>query len=164
MSAAPETGPSGPPLRQRILDAIALLGGTASTSEVRGKVEAGGFPVPLARVGMRLHEIAREIPPAASRVGGPHGGADGSRLWRLGPPDDAEGERLPAFPQREVPQDEVPGRAPLHEGCGFLRDSAGHVWVCLAPNGRLRWRTLRQPRHVAPCDPWRRGWPVSVGR
>jgi hypothetical protein len=127
----------GPPLRQRILDALELLGGTASTIEVRGKVEAGGFPVPLSRVGTRLHEMGREDPPAVSRVGGRREGADGSRLWRLGPPDDVEGDGLPPFPPRDVPQAEEPGRAPLHS-CGYLGDSVGHVWVCVAPNGRLR--------------------------
>ena len=128
-----------PPLRERILDALALLGGTGSTIEICGKIAALGFPAPLRRVGVRLDEMARQDPPVVSRVGGPRGAPDGSRLWRLGPPDDVEGERLPAFPPREVPQAEEPGRAPLHEPCGFLEDALGHVWICLAPNGRLRY-------------------------
>jgi hypothetical protein len=37
-----------------------------------------------------------------------------------------------------VPQDEVPGRAPLHERCGFLGDSLGHFWACVAPSPRRR--------------------------
>jgi hypothetical protein len=52
-------------------------------------------------------------------------------------PPEAEGE-TPAPKRRETPQPEVPGRAALCTECLHLLDSVGHVWVCVAPNGRLR--------------------------
>lgn len=47
----------------------------------------------------------------------------------------------PERKRRETPQPEVPGRAPLCTECGFLEDALGHVWLCIAPNGRLRYRS-----------------------
>jgi hypothetical protein len=50
---------------------------------------------------------------------------------------------VPERKRRESPQAEVPGRAPLCPRCWFLRDTLGHVWACVAPNGRLRKRPAR---------------------
>jgi hypothetical protein len=40
--------------------------------------------------------------------------------------------------RRDSPQPEVPGRARLCLRCLYLRDALGHIWACVAPNGRLR--------------------------
>lgn len=138
MSAAPETGPSGQSLRDRVLDALALLGGTATTFEVHAKVQAPGRPVLYKSAHNTLNNLARESPPQVTALGDACQGPGVPRTWRLGAPEGAEGGRLPGFPPREVPQDEVPGRAPLHERCGFLGDSVGHFWVCVAPGQRRR--------------------------
>lgn len=138
MSEAPELAAFGPSLGERVLDALALLGGTASTLEVHGKVTAGGFEVSRGSVSVKLNELSYRLPPVVTALGGPHDGPGRSRLWRLGPPEAGEDGAETAFPPRETAQPEAHGRLPVHEPCGFLRDSLGHVWACLAPGRRLR--------------------------
>ena len=46
---------------------------------------------------------------------------------------------VPAVPEPVVAADpEIPGRLTRCDDCGYLRGMLGHVWACLAPNGRWR--------------------------
>jgi hypothetical protein len=55
------------------------------------------------------------------------------------PPRPAEAvTELPAVPEPVVADPEIPARLTRCEKCGYLRGMLGHVWACLAPNGRWR--------------------------
>jgi hypothetical protein len=36
----------------------------------------------------------------------------------------------PPFPAAAIPAQELPGRLPPCETCGYLRDALGHIWAC----------------------------------
>ena len=66
-------------LGERCLDALVLLGGTATSAEVCGKLQAGGEQLLTPRqVSVALAHLARQGRP---RVAG--GAGRRSRLWRL---------------------------------------------------------------------------------
>lgn len=49
--------------------------------------------------------------------------------------------QVPERKRRAEPQPEAAGRAPLCDDCWHLKDSLGHVWICLSK----RWRTWKRP-------------------
>ena len=130
---------------ERILAALAFLGGQGTTTEVHRVLgEDGGYPVSRNRVTPVLNMLARRTPQPVTRTG-KQGAGNGAGTWRLGAPG-VHGNAAPERKRRHEPQPETPGRAPLCPECLHLLDALGHVWACVAPGGKLRRRAMAGPR------------------
>lgn len=73
-------------MSSRVLEALAGLGGEASTTEVRAALAASGMVLPAPRrVPDALHRLAGMTPPRVTAVGDPVGGWGKAQRWRLAP-------------------------------------------------------------------------------
>jgi len=71
------------PLSGRVLEALADLGGEASTTEIRMALAASGDPPGPRQVPDALNRLARTVPPRVAPVGDGRGGYGKAQRWRL---------------------------------------------------------------------------------
>jgi hypothetical protein len=72
-------------MSSRVMEALANLGGEASTTEIRAALAASGTVLPAPRrVPDALHRLAGMTPPRVTAVGDPVGGWGKAQRWRLG--------------------------------------------------------------------------------
>jgi hypothetical protein len=82
------SGPGRSPLASRVLEALASLGGEATTTEIRAALEASGIVLSGRRRGSyrvpdALHRLAKTSPPAVMATGDRRGGQGWAQRWRL---------------------------------------------------------------------------------
>jgi hypothetical protein len=136
----PVTGkpPRTATVAERVLEALAALGGEASPSEIVAEFGREGHPAEVVQVGSALAGLARRSPPAVTAEG-----AGRSRRWRLAGDGKTEEESAPpaaGTPGPEsaaVPPDGPAERGPVpvpevkrHRKCGYVKDSPGCRMTC----------------------------------
>ena len=76
-------GPRPDSVSGRVLQALADLGGEATTTDIRQALEASGFPVSARHVATALKRMAEMSPPRVTASGDGRGGYRRARRWRL---------------------------------------------------------------------------------
>jgi DNA-binding XRE family transcriptional regulator len=74
---------TGRRLADRCLEALAVLGGEASSLAIREQIGLHGVTVSQADLSYALTALARRVPPPVTALGGGSGGHGHERYWRL---------------------------------------------------------------------------------